>query len=161
MADFNLAIPTVLQHEGGYVNNPADPGGETNFGISKRSYPNVDIAGLTQAAACDIYRRDFWTPLLLDSVNSQDVATKILDTCVNLGLGGGVKYLQRALVSSGTLVAVDGQMGPATLAAVNAADPNQLLTAYRNVLVSFYEGLVAQKPQDSPFEAGWLNRAEC
>jgi lysozyme family protein len=112
LADFNAAIPIVLQHEGGYSKNPADPGGETNFGISKRSYPNVDIAGLTQAAACDIYRHDFWGPLHLDSVNNQQVATKILDTCVNLGLGGGVKYLQRALGASGTSVMVDGQMGP-------------------------------------------------
>jgi lysozyme family protein len=159
MAEFNAAIGMILQHEGGYVNNPNDPGGETNYGISKRSYPGVNIRGLTPQIAAAIYQRDFWNPLLLDEVNNQALATKILDTCVNLGKGAGVKYLQRALLSLGAAVAVDGAMGPATIAAVNSVDPVALLAAYRQILVTFYEGLVAEKPRDSVFEQGWLNRA--
>jgi len=51
---------SILRHEGGYVNNPNDPGGETKYGISKRSYPNVDIKNLTPEQALEIYHRDFW-----------------------------------------------------------------------------------------------------
>jgi lysozyme family protein len=60
---FDQAFTRLLGHEGGYVNNPADPGGETNWGISKRSYPQVDIKALTQQQAKWIYQRDFWDPL--------------------------------------------------------------------------------------------------
>uniref|UniRef100_UPI0039E582BF glycosyl hydrolase 108 family protein n=1 Tax=Klebsiella pneumoniae TaxID=573 RepID=UPI0039E582BF len=57
---FDDLIGRVLGHEGGYVNDPRDPGGETQFGISKRAYPNVDIKGLTRETAISIYKRDFW-----------------------------------------------------------------------------------------------------
>lgn len=60
MSDFERAVAFVLAHEGGYVNNPQDPGGETNWGISKRSYPDLDIRNLTRARAVEVYRRDYW-----------------------------------------------------------------------------------------------------
>lgn len=59
---FTAAMAFVLAHEGGYVWNPNDPGGETNFGISKKSYPNEDIKNLTREAATEIYRIDYWNP---------------------------------------------------------------------------------------------------
>ena len=59
-SSFDLAIPIVLENEGGYVNDPADPGGETKYGISKRSYPALDIKNLTVEQATAIYLRDFW-----------------------------------------------------------------------------------------------------
>ena len=58
--NFDQAFDRLISNEGGYVNNPADPGGETNWGISKRSYPDVDIANLTREGAKAIYLRDFW-----------------------------------------------------------------------------------------------------
>jgi lysozyme family protein len=160
MADFTLAIPTVLAHEGGYANDPDDPGGETNFGISKRSYPDVDIADLTQADAEAIYQRDFWTPLLLDQFNDQGVATKVLDTAVLIGISRSVKFLQRSVQNAGGgIVVVDGAMGPHTLAAVNASSPDLFLQFYRQLLVTYYEGLVEEVPTDQKFLEGWLNRA--
>ena len=81
MADFNIAIETVLANEGGICNVSGDPGGLTNFGISQRSYPNVDIRNLTRDAAAAIYRRDFWH---YDAVESQLMATKIFDMAVNM-----------------------------------------------------------------------------
>ena len=57
---FLVAVEVVLTHEGGYTNNPADPGGETNYGISKRSYPQLDIKALTREQAVEIYRQDWW-----------------------------------------------------------------------------------------------------
>ena len=55
MAEFKLAIPRVITNEGGYVNDPDDPGGETKYGISKRSYPALDIKNLTVEQATAIY----------------------------------------------------------------------------------------------------------
>ena len=57
---FDEIIDIVLEHEGGYVNDPDDPGGETNFGIAKRSHPDVDIANLTKAGAKEIYKAEYW-----------------------------------------------------------------------------------------------------
>ena len=85
MADFHLAIPTLLRHEGGYINDPDDCGGATNFGICQRSYPHLDISRLTLDDAKAIYERDFWKPLLLGQVHFQAVATKLLDTAVLIG----------------------------------------------------------------------------
>ena len=160
MANFDLAIPTVLAHEGGYCNDPDDPGGETNYGICKRSYPTVDVKNLTVDGAKAIYKRDYWTPLLLDQVNDQQVATKVLDTAVNIGTRRAVKFLQRAVQSAGGgIVLVDGAMGPSTVAAVNQSSPLLLVPAYRQLLVTYYEGLVEEVPTDQKFLKGWLNRA--
>src|ERR1039458_5408099 len=81
MADFNLAISIVLTNEGGLVDDPNDPGGLTNYGISKASYPNLDIKNLTVAQATAIYLRDFW---LFGGIVNQAVATKLFDAYVNM-----------------------------------------------------------------------------
>ncbi len=160
MAEFEAAIPIVLRHEGGHVHDPADAGGETNFGICKRSYPTVDVAHLTRADAETIYRRDFWIPLQLDQVRDQQVAAKVLDTAVLVGKSQAVKFLQRAVQNAGGgLVPVDGCIGPATLHAVNQSSPLLLLDAYRRLLVTFYEGLVEAVPTNQKFLSGWLTRA--
>ena len=59
---FDEIIEVVLEHEGGYVNDPHDAGGETNFGIAKRWYPDVDIKNLTKEQAKKIYHQDYWSP---------------------------------------------------------------------------------------------------
>lgn len=64
---FDSAFTFVVGEEGGYVNNPADPGGETKYGISKRAYPDEDIATLTLARARELYKRDYWDVLALDA----------------------------------------------------------------------------------------------
>lgn len=112
--NFNEAIERVLGHEGGYVNNPADPGGETQWGISKRSYPNVDIKALTRPQAIEIYRRDFWNAVNADDM-PDGVAYQTLDFAVNSGVGTAIRYLQRALG-----VADDGHFGPVSIAAAKA-----------------------------------------
>ena len=160
MADFHLAIPTVLKHEGGYVNDPNDAGGETAYGISRRSYPDLNIAHLTRTEAEQIYQRDFWMPLQLDAVNDQQVATKVFDSAVLIGKSRAVKFLQRAVQSAGGgIVTVDGHLGPATLQAVNTASPLLLMEAYRHLLATYYEGLAEAIPADGKFLNGWLTRA--
>lgn len=111
MSNFQTLIERVLGHEGGYVNDPADPGGETKWGISKRSYPHLNIATLTRQEAISIYKKDFWDPLKADRLHD-GVAYQLLDSAVNSGINQSIRFLQRALG-----VADDGIFGPASLAA--------------------------------------------
>ncbi len=160
MADFHLAIPTVLRHEGGYVNDPDDCGGATNFGICQRSYPDLDIASLTLDDARSIYERDFWKPLLLDQLHSQAVATKLLDTAVLIGKTRAVQFLQRSVPEAGGgILLVDGKMGRNTLMAVNVSSPELLLAGFRRLLATYYENLATQIPGNRKFLKGWLLRA--
>lgn len=121
MNNFQIGIERILGHEGGYVNDPKDPGGETKFGISKRSYPNINIAALTRDDAIEIYRRDFWNPLKADRF-SFGVAYQLLDSAINSGLGQTIRFLQRALG-----VADDGIFGPHSLeASMKMSETDQL-----------------------------------
>jgi lysozyme family protein len=86
MADFIKAISKVLHIEGGYVNDPDDKGGETKYGISKRSYPNEDIKNLTLARAKMLYKRDFWDKVGGDLINDQQIADMLVDAAVNEGV---------------------------------------------------------------------------
>ena len=106
---FSIAIEFILVEEGGYTPGlPNDPGGETNFGISKRSYPNLNIKALTADMAREIYRRDFWDALKLSELPLK-VAVIVLDSAVNQGPQTAIKILQVALG-----VAADGVLGPTT-----------------------------------------------
>ena len=114
---FDVAIKHILEFEGGYVNDPHDPGGETNFGISKRTYPNVDIAKLTVNDAITIYRRDFWNALKLQQL-PKELAVCMLDCSINQGKTGAVKMLQRSInecQSDRVAIMIDGKLGPATM----------------------------------------------
>src|SRR5512147_2295714 len=87
---FDIAINFVLQREGGYVNDPDDPGGETNYGISKKSFPNIDIKNLTVNEAKSIYREHYWDACGCDDIPSPlDVV--MFDTAVNMGVGTAKK----------------------------------------------------------------------
>ncbi|MDE2098405.1 MAG: peptidoglycan-binding protein [Patescibacteria group bacterium] len=159
MATFDDAIATLLGDEGGYINSLNDPGGETKYGISKRAYPNLDIKNLTVAQAEQIYERDFWNPLY-NAINSQAIATKLLDLAANQDAPGfnhpaqAVKTLQRALG-----LEPDGYFGPATLAAVNAANPDKLLPEWRAQCARFYALVLARNPKMVYALLSWMRRA--
>jgi lysozyme family protein len=125
---FATAIARVLQAEGGYVNDPADPGGETNFGITwpvlreavalNIGVPaGTTIANLTVAQAQAIYYQLFWLKVDADQMPDR-FAFQALDFAVNSGIHEAVLCLQRALG-----VAADGNWGPVTKAAATAANP--------------------------------------
>ena len=82
MAYFERAIDKTLAWEGGYVNDPKDPGGETKYGISKRAHPDVDIKNLSREKACAIYKKHYWDPVLADNIESQTKAEKIFDISI-------------------------------------------------------------------------------
>lgn len=120
---FDQVFDKLINHEGGYVFNPHDPGGETKFGISKRSYPHLDIHSLTLADAKTIYRRDFWDRAQCDKLHP-DLAFDLFDGAVNSGIGQAIRWLQRAVG-----VADDGVVGPLTLASINRENDTSAIRA--------------------------------
>jgi lysozyme family protein len=148
MSRFDDVFERVIGHEGGYVNNPKDPGGETKYGISKRSYPNLDIAGLTLEDAKGIYRLDFWGPLRCEEL-PRPVDEFLFDFGVNSGVMRASKALQEAAG-----VQQDGKIGPRTLAAVKSKDP---LSIVRLLFVE--RALVFSRQREvSVFGRGWFGR---
>lgn len=117
---FEIAVNRTLGHEGNYVNDPNDPGGETNWGISKRSYPQLDIRNLTREDAVAIYLRDFWEPL--DKTVPASVKFQLFDFAVNSGIGNAIRALQRACN-----VVPDGHWGPISSAAAGYISESDLL----------------------------------
>jgi lysozyme family protein len=157
---FQQAILVVLRHEGGYVNDPKDAGGETKYGISKRTYPTLDIKNLTIDQATDIYYRDWWSHFCYNQIVDVSLATKIFDTSVNLGAGRTHKILQRCLKVNGFPDIVDdGNLGPKSISAVNSCDPTNLLNSFRQAQANYYQAVVAAHPEDQKFLKGWLSRA--
>lgn len=153
-----LIISRVIAEEGGYVDDPKDPGGETKYGISKRSYPNVDIKNLTPEQAAAIYQRDWWDRYGFDRVPER-VSAKLFDAAVNIGMSPAIRCLQRALRANQYQIVEDGELKAETLALLLAADPFALLSAYRSELASYYRLIIAHRPDQIRFLNGWLNRA--
>jgi len=154
MADFNQAIEKTLVNEGGYVDDPSDAGGETKFGISKRSYPDVDIKNLTVDDAKAIYKKDYWDKLKADEIASQKVAFELFDTAVNMGVRTASKLIQGC---SGAFV--DGIIGSQSLESINSIDEELLLLRFKLARVSRYVYLVKKRPANKNFLFGWINRA--
>lgn len=166
MAKFDIAIPHVLAWEGGYVFHPADPGGETNRGITDRldgkvdgmvdldgdGYGDVDIKTLTEDQAKQVYKRRFWDRMQGDKIESQLIANILFDGFVNCGFNG-IRIMQRLLHLKD-----DGIVGPKTLAAINGADEILLYNRYKLARIEYYEDLAERKPSLKVFLKGWLNR---
>ncbi|WP_027367410.1 glycoside hydrolase family 108 protein [Desulfocurvibacter africanus] len=160
---FALALDFVLAHEGGYVHDPRDPGGETNFGISKRAYPDMDIKALTREQASEIYHRDYWAKIGGDVLPNR-LAALVFDMAVNAGIGRAVKILQRSLnMAFDAGLAEDGVYGPATARAMNSlrlqmSDESRLCDRYIVERCRYYLTICETKPDLRAFMRGWLNR---
>ena len=133
--DFTLAVNEVLKFEGGYVNHSSDPGGETNYGISKRAYPDLDIKNLTKADAIAIYYRDYWIPSGCDAL-PMALATCVFDTAVNMGQGVARRMLKECADTQGV------------------GDWRKYLQLRKDR----YAFLIARNPKLKAFQKGWLNR---
>lgn len=172
MSSFDPAIAVVLKHEGGWVSDPADPGGETNFGISsviisREGLSSADLGldpatagqegwlkAMTEETARGLYKRLFWDRYGYEAIADQVVATKLFDAAVNIGPR---RAHARAQVLVG--VAADGVLGPVSLTAINAMDPRMFVIGYSAQLAAYYRGLVDEKPALSKFLNNWLHRA--
>jgi lysozyme family protein len=151
MADINFdyCCPIILELEGGYVNDPADPGGETNYGISKRQYPNLDIANMTEAQATAIYQKDYW---LANNCGQMPAHLDLwyFNACVMSGGQTAVKTLQQML---GGGVQVDGIFGQQTLTALKLF-PSTGYHKYLTLYISHLETL----PNWLNYKNGWTDR---
>lgn len=184
MADFDEAIPVILRHEGGWVDNPADPGGETNFGISmlmvKREgmtptqlgipgtwnatdsvwdFPPGAMKLMTVDTAKSIYRKLFWDKPGYGRISDQIAATKIFDCAVNCGPGRAHKMAQKAANRLGQKLGVDGNLGALSIAGINACDPKQFLMAMAAEMLAYYQAIVAANPKLGVFLKNWTKRA--
>lgn len=146
--NFDTAFDALIGHEGGYVNHPTDPGGETKYGISKRAYPGEDIKNLTIDRAKELYRRDYWSAIKGDSLPFP-VAFEVFDSAVNHGVGQATRFMQRALGLS-----ADGIIGPITLAKAQAVNPDQFRMKFNAERLDFYSDL----PTWPAFGRGWCKR---
>lgn len=178
MSSFEAAIPLILFHEGGLVNHKNDPGGATNYGVSLRFLRSTgqiddydfdgdgdidsdDIQRMTKDQACDIYKKHWWEKYGYSRINEQSIATKLFDMAVNMGQSQAVKILQRAIrrITNNTSISADGVLGPMTINALNAINPQRLLEVLRSEQAEFYHRLTDKNPKLAVFEKGWLKRA--
>lgn len=145
---YNICFDRLIGHEGGYVNDPNDPGGETNWGVSKRSYPDLDIKSLTREDAREIYKRDFW-----DKVNADrlpfSVVYQLFDFAVNSGPETAVRTLQ-SIVGA----APDGHWGPISQSLCDAKSEADLLLNLNSKRLFFMTSLNAWKF----YNKGWAKR---
>lgn len=163
MSHFQKALELVLRFEGGYSNDPADPGKETKFGISSNSYPKLNIATLTKDEAAAIYKRDYWDKLSLDTVNSESAAAKIF----SVGVHCGVKFAKEM-----TIEAVNWSIGLNrdkastinnvyldALADVDDIPQKRFMMIATSIQTARYVILTRNNGNLKKFIFGWLNRA--
>ena len=153
---FLRAVEIVLEHEKGYVNDPEDPGGETNWGICKRQYPHLDIKNLKREEAAGIYYTDYWLSGRWDKIRHEALAVKCFDLGVTMGNGQITKCLQRALAALGLNTPDDGKIGPQTIAYANAYPHKDALVAG----VKYFAEDFYLKLHKARFLAGWWTRAD-
>ena len=152
---FDEIIDHVLESEGGYVNDKHDSGGETNLGISKKAYPDLDIKNLTIEHAKQIYYEDYWPPSKAEQLPNQ-LREVYFDMVVNFGRRGAARVLQEACNGKNTYkIKEDGKVGAATIGACKNLEPDRL-RAYR---VLKFAKIVIKKPTQEKFWFGWFRRA--
>jgi len=159
---FEDCLARILKHEGGYVNDPLDSGGRTNLGVTQRVWEEfvghpvteADMKALTPEKIAPMYKLKYWNPSYCE-VLPKGLDYVVFDFAVNAGTGRSVKTLQQAIGC-----VADGVIGPKTMAAINDAEPKDLIAKFSDARADFYQGIVARKPDQARFIKGWLNRVE-
>ena len=157
MANFDIAVAKTLLKEGGgkITNDPTDNGGLTKYGITKRSYPNLDISNLTEQQAKDIYYKDFWVPIFGDEINLQTMAESIFDFAVNANVKTSVICAQASLHGP----FCDGKMGAQTLASLNSTVSWIFFRSFALEKVKHYAAICDDHPDQIKWLHGWINRS--
>ena len=156
--NFEKVLEHTLKEEGGYADHPADPGGATNRGVTKRTWEEWvghevtkdDIKALTVEDVTPLYKKRFWDACKCDNLHG-GVDLVVFDIAVNSGPGRAAKFLQEAVG-----VTADGSIGPRTVAAANDFGPNLIINKICDRRESFYKAL----PTFPTFGKGWMARAE-
>jgi lysozyme family protein len=156
ISNWDQAFELMLKSEGGYVNNPADPGGMTNLGVTKATWENwvgrasdeAEMRGLTPEKVEPLYKKKYWDAVRGDELPA-GISYLCFDFAVNAGAGRSIKTLQTAVG-----VTPDGGFGPITMAAVQAVEPVDLIERFSQAKEDFYRSLTTFET----FGKGWLNR---
>ena len=156
--NFDTCLYEVLKHEGGFVNHPADPGGMTNLGVTKKAWEEyvghavteADMQALTHEIVKPFYRKRYWDACKCDSLHA-GVDYVVFDVAVNSGTGRAAKFLQEAVG-----VTADGSVGPRTVAAADGFGANLIIHKICDRRESFYRSL----PTFPTFGKGWLRRCD-
>ena len=150
--DFAIALKRVLKHEGGYVNHPSDPGGETNFGITKNTARQFGYSGSMRNIPADIvekiYQAQYWDAMNCDNF-PRLVAFQLFDAAVNHGLLNARKLLQRAVG-----VKDDGVIGAVSLVAIRNQSAYALVNLFNAERINFYTRISTF----NTFGKGWMSR---
>lgn len=161
---FSKAFDELIGIEGGYVNDPTDRGGETKYGISKRSYPNEDIRGLTLQRAKEIYYKDFWQKTGADRVYDDKISNELFDTGVNMGVGTATRFFQQALNLMNRNqrdfpdLVVDGILGVKTFRGYDKVDKSILLKVLNGLQFCRYKEICERDPSQEKYFNGWMKR---
>lgn len=163
MGRFSTLLPTILRHEGGFVDHPADPGGRTNQGITQRTYDayrsakgrsTQSVRHMADAERDDIYRTRYWGPIGGDRL-PPPLDLVLFDSAVLFGPGRAIEWLQRALG-----VTPDRSIGPMTWRALERADPALLAQHVLSLRRAYHRHRVALVPSSRVFLKGWMNRVD-
>lgn len=168
MANINILAPFILSFEGDYVNDPRDPGGATNRGVTiatwrqvgydKDGDGDIDVADLKLITPADAVSRvmkpHYWDRWQADRIKSQSVANIVVDWLWASGKHG-ITGVQKLLG-----VKVDGIVGEKTLAALNAQDPRALFDHIHRARVRFIDQVIAGRPTSACYRSGWLRRLD-
>ena len=154
--NYEYSLAQVLKSEGGYVNNPKDPGGETNMGVTKAAWSTWlkrtilpgEMAQLTHADIIPFYKALYWDKSYCNQLPT-GIDYMVFDASVNMGVGQSIRLLQRSLGC-----VPDGVIGPNTMKAINDADVKTLIDKFSAQKEMFYKSLATF----ATFGKGWLRR---
>lgn len=160
MADYRKLKPFILRWEGGYINDQADLGKQTNKGVTLSTYRSVfgknktvsDLKKITDEQWEFIFKKFYWDKWKADNINDQNVANILVDWLWCSG-SYGIKIPQRVLG-----VSADGIVGSKTIAAINARDGRELFDTIKQERKDFIDRICQTRPQNRKFKNGWLNR---
>lgn len=178
MSNLNVALKFMLPFEGGFSNDPVDPGGATNYGISLRYartlHPEIDLdkdgdgdvdvddmSLLSERDAMEIYTREIWLPYRYDELTNSDVAARVFDAAVNMGPKQAGRCIQRAVncCYGEELLAVDGILGDESIKQINMLPSSILLPPFKADRWAVYRWVMEKSPALKKFRNGWTRRA--
>lgn len=173
MADFNKAFQLMIAHEGGYVNDPDDPGGETYKGVARKihskwdgwtkidllkrqaDFPaNLDKDTGLQSDVAHFYQVTFWDKMNGDQITNQEVANSIFDFGVNAGISTSASLAQMVIDAKS-----DGVIGPESVSAINNFDSDHFLSSFTVAKIARYVNIVKKRPTSRKYFYGWVLRA--
>lgn len=172
MAEFKISLQKTLTHEGGYVNDTNDMGGETYKGISRNAHPdwsgweqidiskyeyhfpkNLDENEDLQTEVELFYHTNFWQPLKADQIENQKMADSIFDFGVNAGIKTSIRYAQSILETG-----VDGILGSKTLEKLNTYNPEHFYVLFTIAKITHYITIIKNRPVNKTYLYGWIIR---